>query len=784
MNPRLAVLLILGVGSLVKANASSDRLDLALTFPERIQNSVFRDALTPHWLADRKSFWYHVKTGPSSSEYVYIDATTGDRRTSPTFKGLNLPAPPVSVRTNLPLPGTTKPSTGTPATLTFVNQLDAGLRLFWLKEPGVSLPYGTLKAGETRNQPTFSGHVWRLQTDAGETLLDFETPELPQLIHITPESIEAVPAPRTNGRGTLSPDGRWTALIERNGVAVIELSTGIQTSLQVPLDPGCLVHGPVVWAPNSASFVLSAAVPVTPRKITLVESSPKSQVQPVLRTIDYSKPGDPLPQPFPILCSLRDHQWRAARITSELFKNAFTQADHLNFRWAADSEEFYFDYNERGHQVYRIIGVNAATCRTRSVVEEKSTTFIDYQKKTWRHWLDSTNELLWMSERDGWCHLWLYDTASGLPKAQITLGKWPVREVLRIDESKREIWFLASGLRASEDPYHRHLCRVRFDGSAFQQLTSADADHQIKFSPDREFFIARSARTDFPPVHELHRSADGSVVCRLEEADISKLTAAGWSMPERFVAKGRDGTTDIHGILIKPSHFDPRRKYPIVEEVYAGPHSSSVKRDFDLLVRPHQIAELGFVVVKADGMGTDYRGKVFHQVCWKNLKDAGFPDRIAWIKAAASQRPWMDLSRVGIFGGSAGGQNAMRALLDYNDFYQVAVADCGCHDNRMDKIWWNEQWMGWPLDDSYARSSNVEDAGKLRGQLLLIAGELDSNVDPASTLQVVGALQKAGRPFEFMPMVNTGHGAAETAFGSRLRMEFLLKHLLPAPPSN
>jgi dipeptidyl aminopeptidase/acylaminoacyl peptidase len=249
-------------------------------------------------------------------------------------------------------------------------------------------------------------------------------------------------------------------------------------------------------------------------------------------------------------------------------------------------------------------------------------------------------------------------------------------------------------------------------------------------------------------------------------------------MPERFVSKGRDGSTDIHGIIIKPSHFDPNQKYPVVEEVYAGPHSASVSRDFQLLLRPHQIAELGFIVVKVDGMGTNYRGKAFHDVCWKNLKDAGFPDRIAWIKAAASTRPWMDLSRVGIIGGSAGGQNALRALLDHHDFYKAAVADCGCHDNRMDKVWWNEQWMGWPVDEAYARSSNVVDAHKLQGKLLLIAGELDSNVDPASTMQVVGALQKAGKPFEFMPMVNTGHGAAETSYGVRLRMEFLARHLL------
>jgi dipeptidyl-peptidase 4 len=216
-----------------------------------------------------------------------------------------------------------------------------------------------------------------------------------------------------------------------------------------------------------------------------------------------------------------------------------------------------------------------------------------------------------------------------------------------------------------------------------------------------------------------------------------------------------------------------------VEDIYAGPHGAFAPKTFGRLQTMQQLASLGFVVVKLDGMGTNHRGKAFHDVCWKNLKDAGFSDRKTWMAEAAKTRPWMDLSRVGIYGGSAGGQNAMRALLDHHDFYKVAVADCGCHDNRMDKIWWNEQWMGWPVDDSYAGSSNAVDAHKLKGKLLLIVGELDTNVDPASTTQVVAALQKAGKSFKFMPIVGADHGAAETAYGQRLRLEFLVRHLLP-----
>lgn len=529
-------------------------------------------------------------------------------------------------------------------------------------------------------------------------------------------------------------------------------------------------------SPDGTTTVTSEAEAVSKRKVTVVDSSPKEGLQPKTKVFDYIKPGDPLPQPQLVITRTDGQKILVPRAR---YENPFSPEGRLDVTWAPDSSEFYFDYNQRGHQLYRVLAANAKTGTMRVVVEETSKTFIHYSGKSWRHWLHPTNELLWMSERDGWCHLYLYDVQTGKPKHQITKGPWPVREVLHVDEAKREVWFLASGLREKEDPYHLHLCRINLDGSGFVQLTEGDGNHRVEFSPNRDFFIDSWSRADYPPVTELRRSSDGTLVCELEKADASALLATGWTLPKRFVAKARDGMTDIHGVLIKPSHFDAAKKYPIVEDIYAGPHGAFAPKDFDRQLRMHQIAERGFIVVKLDGMGTNHRGKNFHDVCWKNLKDAGFPDRKLWITAAAKTRPWMDLTRVGIYGGSAGGQNAMRALLDHHDFYHVAVADCGCHDNRMDKIWWNEQWMGWPVDDSYKRSSNVEDAHKLRGHLLLIVGELDTNVDPASTTQVVGALQKADKTFGYMPIIGAGHGAAETPYGSQLRMDFLVRYLKP-----
>jgi dipeptidyl aminopeptidase/acylaminoacyl peptidase len=244
------------------------------------------------------------------------------------------------------------------------------------------------------------------------------------------------------------------------------------------------------------------------------------------------------------------------------------------------------------------------------------------------------------------------------------------------------------------------------------------------------------------------------------------------------VALGRDGITPIYGIIHRPAGFDPDKRYPVIESIYAGPHGAHVPKSFRTTYGQQRLTDLGFIVVQIDGMGTNWRSKAFHDVCWKNLGDAGFPDRIRWIRAAAQRYPYLDIRRVGIYGGSAGGQNALRALLAHGDFYQVAVADCGCHDNRMDKIWWNEQWMGWPVGPHYIEQSNVTQAHRLQGKLLLMVGELDRNVDPASTMQVVKALIKADKDFDMLVIPGAGHGAAGTAYGRRRLQDFFVEHLL------
>ena len=532
------------------------------------------------------------------------------------------------------------------------------------------------------------------------------------------------------------------------------------------------LSGPHDWSPDRSFVVAWEVEAAQDHPVHSVESAPADRVEPRLRTIQYLKPGDRIERRWPRL-------FRADGTEVALDRTAFAEPwSNDDVRWAADSRSFTFLHNARGHQLLRLVSVDAGTGAVRTVVEERSPTFVDYAHKTWMHWLGE-DELLWMSERDGWNHVWLVDVPAGRVRRAVTSGAWMVRAVERVDSARRELVLRVMGIDPAQDPYHEHFIRVGIDGGDPVRLTEGDGTHELLWSPGGEWYVDTWSRVDLAPVRELRRAADGALLEELGRADAAALVAEGWTWPERVVAKGRDGATDVWGVLWRPrgTAADPSPR-PVVECIYAGPQDFHVPKSFAPWHGQRAVADAGFVVAMVDGMGTNWRGKRFHDVCWKDLRDSGLPDHVAWLRAAAATRPWMDLSRVGIYGGSAGGQSALRAMLDFPDVYRVGVADCGCHDNRMDKAWWNELWMGWPVDESYARSSNVTDAARLQGRLMLVVGELDDNVDPSSTLQVSAALVRAGKDHELVVIPGAGHGAAETPYGSMKRLGFLRRHLL------
>jgi len=574
-----------------------------------------------------------------------------------------------------------------------------------------------------------------------------------------------------------SPDGKWEAYIKNYNVYLKDKEKDKKFPLSYDGSEGnYYTYESIAWSPDSKKLAVYRLKRGYHRIVHYVESSPDDQLQPKHHTMEYAKPGDVLDVEHPVLF-LIDAK-KQVTIDNTLFPNPYNITGPV---WRKDSRAFTFEYNQRGHQLYRVIEVNGSDGKARALISEEPETFFHYSGKKFRHDVGDGEEIIWMSERDGWNHLYLYDGKTGRVKNQITRGEWVVRGVNKVDEENRRIYFHAGGTYANQDPYFLHYYYVNFDGTGLTPLTTGNYNHSVEFSPDMQYYAVTKSRVDYPPVMELYGMSDRKMIMEVERTDITELAGAGWKPPEVFVAKGRDGKTDIWGIINRPMDFDPNKNYPVIEYIYAGPHGSFVPKSFSTCNRMQPLAEMGFIVVQIDGMGTNHRSKAFHDVCWKNIADAGFPDRILWHKAVAAKYPYYDISNVGIYGNSAGGQNTLAGLLFHPGFYKVGVSSCGCHDNRMDKIWWNEQWMGWPIGPEYSASSNVDNAYRLKGKLLLILGEMDTNVDPSSTMQVVDALIKADKTFDLLVIPGGGHGYGGD-YGMRKLFDFFVQHLLGVTP--
>lgn len=578
------------------------------------------------------------------------------------------------------------------------------------------------------------------------------------------------------GRPVTSPDGKWTAFIKNDNVYVREVATGKEKQLSQDGTLSNYYSSYIQWSPDSKSVVSCRIRPVEKRYVYYVESSPADQAQPKLHKQEYAKPGDELR--FKVPCIFEVESGRRLIPSTELFSHQYELSGPM---WNADSKAITFEYNERGHKVYLVLEMSAVDGSVRTLIEEKEEKYVNYPR-IYRNYLGDGKRIIWSSERDNYNHLYLYDRATGKPLNQITKGEWYVRGVQHVDEANEVIYFSANGMKKGEDPYLIHYYKINFDGSNLVELTPEEGMHQCWYSSDYKYLVDVYSKVDQAPIAVLRDAKNGKIRMQLDKADISALLANGWKAPEVFSAKGRDGKTDMWGVIYRPSNFDPSKKYPVIEYIYSGPGDQYVPKTFSSYNWwMTSLAELGFIVVQVDGMTTSFRSKEFEEVCYKNLKDAGLPDHIAWIKAAAQKYPYMDIDRVGIFGCSAGGQESTGAVLFHPEFYKAAYSACGCHDNRMDKIWWNELWMGYPVDESYSACSNVDNAHLLSRPLMLVVGELDDNVDPASTMQVANALIKANKDFELVVIPGAHHTMGED-FGEHKRYDFFVRHLMGVTP--
>jgi dipeptidyl aminopeptidase/acylaminoacyl peptidase len=757
---RIGVLTVVCMSPAANGVAQVTRADYdrASGMRERVDGLAVNVPDPPTWIGDSSRFWYR-KTVPGGHQFVTIDAATLQRQ--PSFD-------------HAALANVLAKQTGVSVT-------------------AVTLPFNTFRVVDNERAIEFQVDQarWRcVLADMACTKADSPAgPPVPEgaLRGVNgPVRGPHVPMSTTPRR---SPDGKWEAIVHNFNLAIRPVGGGATTVLSVDGTEGDAYEpASVQWSPDSTKLAAYRVKPGYRRTVHYVESSPEDQLQPRHWTLQYAKPGDVLDRELPFIFQVSPV--RAIPIANDLFPNPYELGD---LAWRADSRAVTFEYNQRGHQVYRVIEADATTGAARAVVSEEPKTFFYYNRsndtlssgKRFRHDLDDGRRVIWMSERDGWNHLYLIDAATGAA-TQITKGDWAVRNVQHVDAEKKQIWFSAGGMSPGKDPYFLHYYRINFDGTGLTPLTTADADHQVRYSADMQLYVDTYSRVDQAPVSELRKASDGSLVSEIERSDITALVKAGWKAPEVFVSKGRDGRTDIWGLIFRPSNMDPSRKYAVIENIYGGPHGSHVPKTFNEFYASQAQAELGFIVVQIDGMGTSNRSKAFHDVAWQNLGDAGFPDRNLWHKAAAAKYPYYDVTRVGIYGGSAGGQNSMGALLFHPEFYKVAVSYAGCHDNRMDKIWWNEQWMGWPIAAQYSASSNVDNAARLQGRLLLVVGELDTNVDPASTMQVVSGLIRANKTFDLIVVPgenhNAGRGGRAAAYGERARFDFFVRHLMGAQP--
>ncbi len=544
----------------------------------------------------------------------------------------------------------------------------------------------------------------------------------------------------------------------------------------------------VLWSPDSKKV---ATFQQDERKVGEMYLVEAKAGHPVLKTWKYPLPGD---AEVAMLHRVVIDVESAAMVRFKMgpdFHRAML-GDDFSVRdmiWSPDGSKLAFVSTARDHKKATVRLADTATGDVRTVFEESEKTHFE-SPAGWRV-LWATNEMIWNSQRDNWSHLYLYDLNTGQLKNQITSGDGPVMSIDRVDEKARTVYFNANGREAGQDPYLSHYYRIGLDGKGYTSLTPDEGNHSAQLSTSGKYLVDTYSTAEKPPVLVL-RDALGKVVMPLEKADISRLVAAGWKPPMTFSVKGRDGKTDIYGQLFRPTNFDPSKKYPIINNAYPGPQSGSVgSRSFAAARGDKQaLAELGFVVVSIDGMGTPGRSKAFHDTYYEAMgRDNTLPDQVAGMKELASRFPWIDSDRAAMWGHSGGGFITADAMFRYPDFFKVGISESGNHDQRVYEDDWGERYQGLLVKgegnapDSYDVEANQTVAKNLKGKLLLMHGMMDNNVPPQNTYLVMEALIKANKDFDLILLPTQPHGyGVDGPYVMRRRWDYFVKNLLGLEP--
>jgi dipeptidyl-peptidase 4 len=731
-----------------------------------VTKMIYRGEVNPNWIGKDGSFWYRVHT-PSGAEFIRVDPST--RQSKPAFDPVRLAA-------------ALSAASGKAC------------------EPGL-LPFKeiTLFNGDEVVEFTAWNQHWRYaQADDSIRKTD--------------------PPPSLNPGELVSPDHCWSAFTRDNNLYIRSISTGEELALTVDGEPdnGYALSpwandfislqpsgGPTppvaLWSPDSKKVLTHKLDQRRVKETGLIQSAPPDgSARPVIHRYRYAMPGDEnLAETRIVVLDLHSHRAIFAG-GNPLVAPLLTPLELQYAWWGSEGRMvYYLDYT-RGHKSVKLYQLNTHTGETRLLLEESSQTYVDVR---WSPFpivpgpdvrvLETTQELLWSSERDGWAHLYLYDLTTGELKNQVTRGAFVVRELKYVDETGRWVYFLASGREIGRDPYLRHLYRASLDGNILQLLTPEDADHAVTLCPDGSCFVDTYSRADLAPVSVL-RDARGELLLKLEEADLSRLFEMGWQYPERFSVKASDGVIDLYGLLFKPTDFNPQVCYPVIDAVYPGPQATRTPTNIptaaeDIMVSdywdPQALAELGFIVITFDSFGTPHRSKAFHDLGYKKIGEAGgLVEHIPALRQLTARLPYLDLERVGICGQSAGGYASARGILTYPDFFRVAVSSSGNHDQRCGDAVWGEKYLGLVNSDNYASQDNASLVGNLKGHLLLVHGEMDAGVHPALTMQMVDALIKANKDFDLLILPNCTHDLSRNVYYYRKLWDYFVKHLLGVDP--
>ena len=733
--------LLLG-SSLAFAQSTLQDYERARQFlPGNLRHSIYVADVSPHWLDKTNRFWYH-KVSPKGSEFILVDAE--HNTDGPAFDHEKLAA--------------------------------ALTRLTHREVSATELPFTDIDF--TNDQKAF-----RFELDGARwtcTLSDYDCKSGP-----------------TEDSEDLSPDKKWKAFVKEHNLYVRYVPTGTEVQLTHDGEAGWDYATPlpslrplveqgtddvkqpaaVFWSPDSSKLITYRTDSRNSGRFTSIQFVPTDQLRPKAYSVVYPLPGEVLAYSEPVIFEIPSSK----RIDVKSPPIELPFQDGPGFEWSPDSKTIFYDYDSRGFKTKEIRTINPETGEQKVIIREHSDDYVD-PGETFYRFDHATGEVILASERDGWNHLYLYNKTGQLQN-QITQGAWVVRQIEYVHEKNRRVFFLGGGRENNEDPYQTHLYSIGFDGKGLTLLTPENASHSVSVSPDGTFFVDNYSRANLPAESALRRSKDGSQVRVLEKSDVSALQSTGWKYPEPFQGKSADGKTDLYALIWKPSNFDSSKKYPIVEHVYTGPQDFFVPKTFGGMLRLQSMAELGFVVVMIDGRGTTWRSRAFHMFSYRNLGGA-FEDHVAMIKQMATRFPYMDASRVGIFGTSAGGYGAAHAMLVFPDFYKVGVTISGDHDARLDKAWWNELYQGYPVQDDYAAQSNVTMANRLQGHLLIEHGDIDDNVHPVETMLFVDALMSANKQFDMLLVPNMYHGESgpHAPYLVKRRWDYFVRYLLEVDP--